>query len=232
MRSLVIVSGGIVAVTESSWEAAARIIVTWVPFVIAVVVHEVSHGLVAEKLGDPTARDRGRITLNPLRHIDPFLTIIVPAALILSGSPVVFGGAKPVPVNPAYFRNPRRGMLWVAAAGPISNFLLLLASLAILVLAAPLLRTESWFGVIVFSLAFSSALVNAVLCLFNLVPIPPLDGGRIAVGVLPLSAARILARTERFGLLLVVLLLFSGAIDAVLGPAVRALLDFAHWLVG
>ncbi|MCB0340289.1 MAG: site-2 protease family protein, partial [Bdellovibrionales bacterium] len=194
---------------------------------IAVILHEIAHGLAAEKLGDPTARALGRITLNPISHIDPFMTLILPGVLILSGSPIVFGGAKPVPVNPNYFVNPRRGMLWVALAGPITNFILATAHYLLLLGLYGLVGGESaGMGIQIIELFLGySVLINLVLGIFNLIPIPPLDGGRILVGILPIRLARPVARLERYGLLILVLLLFSGVIDSFLSPIFSFILE-------
>lgn len=196
------------------------------PLLFSVILHEIAHGLVAERLGDRTARDRGRITLNPLKHIDPMMTVIFPALLIMAGSPIIFGGAKPVPINPLYFRNPRRGMAYVAVAGPLCN--LVLAALCYFLLngalaAERLFPLPSLFlGLIQMWLVFG-LIINLVLALFNLFPVPPLDGGRIAVGFLPLSLARSWAKLEPFGLLIVFALLYFGVFDKVLQPALRLL---------
>jgi Zn-dependent protease len=201
-----------------------QILGTVPPLLIAVILHEIAHGYVAERLGDPTARRLGRITLNPLKHIDPFMTIILPGMLILSGSPIIFGGAKPVPVNPMHFNNPRRDMAYVALAGPVTNFILaalfylgyLLFSFALPVFLAPPI-VLAIFGLWL----IYGVLINLVLGLFNLLPVPPLDGGRIAVGFLPVPIARLWARLEPFGLVIVILLLFSGLFDAVLSPVIE-----------
>jgi Zn-dependent protease len=194
-----------------------NIVVVFVPLLIAVILHEISHGLVAERLGDPTARRLKRITLNPIRHIDPVMTIVLPVVLALSNAPII-GGAKPVPIDPRYFRNPRKGMLWVALAGPGMNFVL--AALHYLLLWG--LNTFGWnnglFGTLLSVFLAYSVLINIVLAVFNLLPIPPLDGGRIAVGLLPLKIARMYGKIERFGILLVFVLLFSGTLDYVLRP--------------
>jgi len=204
------------------------VLMTVPPLLVAVILHEVAHGYVAERLGDPTARRLGRITLNPIKHIDFFMTILVPGVLILSGSPIIFGGAKPVPVNPGYFSDPRRGMVYVALAGPVTNFIL--ATLCYLVLIIPNLSqvlesTPLGIGVIVQYWFVYGILINLVLGLFNLLPIPPLDGGRVAVGLLPLKLARPLARVEPYGIFIVVALLFLGLLDFVLRPAVHFVLE-------
>ncbi len=206
-------------------ELIGKLIIYGIPLLFAVVVHEVAHGWVAWKLGDPTAKSLGRLTLNPLKHIDPVMTILLPALLIAGGSPVVFGGAKPVPFNPRYFRNPRKGMVLVAAAGPAVNFIL--AALFAGLLAV--LPTPTGFGGALFvTMLFSSVAVNLVLALFNLIPVPPLDGGRIAVGLLPSALAIPLARLERWGLLIVFGLLYFGIVDSYL----RTSLGFLSRLFG
>ena len=200
---------------------ADKILLMAPPMLVAVILHEIAHGVAAEKLGDPTARKLGRITLNPFKHIDLFMTILLPGALILSGSPVIFGGAKPVPINPTYFKNPRKGMVIVAIAGPLIN--IILAAAAFAVLKAPgFAEGIGYLGVTVGSVLLfwlvNSVMINLVLALFNLTPVPPLDGGRVAVGLLPISLARPLARLEPYGILIVFLLLYSGLLDKVLTP--------------
>ena len=179
---------------------------TWVlPVVIAVTFHEASHGFVANRFGDDTAARAGRITFNPLKHIDNFGTIVLPALLILLRSPFLFGYAKPVPVNFARLRRPRRDMVWVALAGPGMNVLLALAS-------SLLFYTVAWVPSgsaewVAENLVHSIEL-NAVLCVFNMLPLPPLDGGRVAVGVLPRRLALPLARVEPYGIMILLLFLF------------------------
>lgn len=191
--------------------------------IISVIIHEIAHGVVAFWLGDPTAKQAGRITLNPIPHIDPFFTILVPATLALAGSPVIFGGAKPVPIDPRYFKNPRRGMAIVALAGPVSN--LLIASVLYLCLHLIVFQagtTEpSYFTQTLFLVLAQGILINVVLAAFNMLPIPPLDGGRIVTGLLPVSLARPYSRLERYGLLIVILLLFSGIVDTLLTPVIN-----------
>jgi Zn-dependent protease len=191
------------------------------PLLMAVILHEVAHGWAAEKLGDPTARRLGRITLNPISHIDPMLTIIVPAMLIAVGSPFIFGGAKPVPVNPMNFKNPRRDMAKVAIAGPLTNFALVAILWTLFELFGSLIphaELPLWSVRILGYWLIHGIMINLVLGLFNLFPVPPLDGGRIAVGFLPVSLAKPIARLEPFGLLIVVLMLATGIVGSVLGP--------------
>ena len=179
---------------------------TWVaPVVFAVTLHEAAHGLVAYRFGDDTAWRMGRVTANPLNHIDRFGTIILPALLILLRSPFLFGYAKPVPVNFARLRNPRRDMVWVALAGPATNVLLAIVSSLLfygLVLMPP--SPADWFA----ANLVHSIQINALLCVFNMLPLPPLDGGRVAVGLLPTALAMPLARLERYGIMIVLLFLF------------------------
>jgi Zn-dependent protease len=186
-----------------------------VPVLIAVILHEISHGAVALVLGDPTARDAGRLTLNPIPHIDPFGTVFLPAMLIYAGSPFVFGYARPVPVNFGRLRSPKRDMVLVAAAGPLTNLILAIISAALFHILGPEV------GLLSVALR-ASVIINIVLAVFNLLPILPLDGGRVLAGLLPLPAARAFMGLERFGIVVVFLLLASGALGPVLGPIVAA----------
>ena len=178
----------------------------WViPVIIAITFHEAAHGYVARLLGDETAWRLGRVTLNPLKHIDPVGTILLPGLLLLLGSPFLFGYAKPVPVNFRALRNPRSGMVWVAAAGPAMNIALaMLAALAFhLVGYLPITATQ-WVA----ENLKNALIINAVLAVFNMFPLPPLDGGRIAVGMLPGALASPLARLEPYGMIILIGLLF------------------------
>jgi Zn-dependent protease len=200
---------------------------TWVlPVVFAVTFHEAAHGFVAYRFGDDTAWRAGRVTFNPLRHIDSFGTIILPAMLILLRSPFLFGYAKPVPVNFRRLDQPRRDMVWVALAGPVTNVLLAIAS-ALLVYTLVLLpaKAADWAEA---NLA-NSILINVVLCVFNMLPLPPLDGGRVAVGLLPDALAIPLARLERYGILILLLFLF---LLPYVGEQTGLNLNVLAWIIG
>jgi len=184
------------------------IIATWlVPLIIAIVFHEVAHGLVARRLGDPTAAAMGRLTLNPLKHIDPFGTVILPMALAIANAPV-FGWAKPVPVIKERLRNPRRDMVLVALAGPGMNFLL--ALVGTMILGVTLATSEGQpTGILDFVArnAVNFLLINIFLAIFNLIPLPPFDGGHVVEGLLPPSLAKPFAALGRYALLVLIFLL-------------------------
>jgi len=202
-------------------DAIVRGISIWaLPVVLAVVLHEVAHGWVADRLGDNTARFMGRLTLNPLKHIDPFGTVLIPLMLIVAGSPFLFGYAKPVPVDFRKLRNPKRDMVWVALAGPITNLLLALASTLLLALAVNMPQSMIWAAEPLALMCQASIIINLVLCIFNLLPLPPLDGGRVAVGLLPAAMGYQLARLEPYGFLIIVGLLLLGVLQQVIGPIV------------
>ena len=211
------------------------------PILLAVTFHEASHGFVAWRLGDFTAYQLGRVTFNPIKHIDLFGTIILPLLLFLSPLPFVLGYAKPVPVNFRKLRRPRRDMMLVAFAGPGANLVLAIASALLIHIALRVPgETGSW---LVANLA-NSLLINVVLAVFNMLPIPPLDGGRIAVGLLPRPLAWRLARLERFGLFIVIALLFLvpwiarklgldfNIVATVIGKPVMIIIDLVATLTG
>jgi Zn-dependent protease len=179
---------------------------TWIiPVLLAVTLHEAAHGYAARRYGDNTAWMMGRVTLNPLKHIDPFGTIILPGILLLAQSPVLLGYAKPVPVNFGALRNPRRDMVFVALAGPGTNIALALISALLLHVAQFVPEPASAW--ITWNL-FNSIIINVVLAVFNMLPVPPLDGGRVAVGILPMPIAKRFAKLEPYGLLIILAIIF------------------------
>jgi Zn-dependent protease len=210
---------------------------TWIlPVVIAITFHEAAHGFVAHHFGDDTAWKLGRVSFNPLKHIDPIGTIVLPAILLLSHSPFLFGYAKPVPVNFRGLRNPRLDMVWVAVAGPATNILLaILAAAAFHLVNLVPASAAQW---IVDNLK-NALLINVVLAIFNLIPLPPLDGGRIAVGLLPNILAVPLSRLEPFGMLILIGILivvpmigaqFGLSLD-VISAGLRATTNFVIGLI-
>jgi Zn-dependent protease len=196
-----------------------KILVAAIPILLAITVHEASHGYAAKYFGDLTAEKLGRISLNPFKHIDPVGTILLPAITLLFGG-VLFGWAKPVPVTFGNLRNPKKDMLWVAAAGPASNFVMAIlwsmllgyikyaASHGTFLPAFPFLLEMSFVGVS----------INVVLMVLNLLPMPPLDGGRIAVSLLPNHLANKLAQVEKYGFIILIALVFTGVLNKIIGP--------------
>jgi Zn-dependent protease len=215
-----------------SLDFVQRIAIWVLPVLFAVTLHEVAHGLAARRLGDRTAEMLGRLSLNPLRHIDPVGTILVPLVMLLLPFGIVFGWAKPVPVNPRNFEDPRRGMAYVGAAGPLANLLMLLAWVVVVRLGTLVAPTAVFWGGVLVLMGVAGILINAVLMLFNLVPIPPLDGSRVLAGLVSPSAAQVLARIEPYGLWIVVLLLITGVLQMILGPLFLGLLTLIRPLTG
>jgi Zn-dependent protease len=210
----------------------ATICIVAPPIMFAIIAHEVMHGVVALQLGDDTARRAGRLTLNPVSHIDLFGTIILPFALYLFGLPVL-GYAKPVPVDFRVLRGGRAGMLKVAAAGPLTNFALAIVS-GLLLRAMPAFMHGSLgptVGVPLARMLQASVIVNVELGVFNLFPVLPLDGGRVLFSVLPIPAARAYARTERYGFLILMLLLYTHWLDIAIYPVMNMALGAISWMV-
>jgi len=206
------------------FSSLVKIALAAVPIILAITVHEAAHGYVARMFGDSTAWMLGRVTLNPLKHIDPVGTVLVPLATLLLGG-ILFGWARPVPVNFNNLRHPKRDMFWVAAAGPASNFVMALGWAIVFGLASgrgPLASAGLQYMSIV------GVGINVALMVLNLLPILPLDGGRIAVSLLPHSLAVPFARTERFGFFIVIALIATGVLGIVMSPLgslVTALLE-------
>ncbi len=210
----------------------ANVLLYAVPLLMGVIAHEVAHGWTAERCGDPTARERGRITLNPAVHVDPVGTVVLPLLLLVAQSPFLFGWAKPVPVNMSKLRGGRRDMALVSLSGPLANLFLALASA--LVYHLILWGTRSgWFaeGTLMsfvveplFYMAYYSVRFNLVLMMVNLLPIPPLDGGHFLMGILPSPLSARLGKIEPYGILVLLLLLASGAWGFVFAPTFRVLM--------
>ena len=197
-----------------------------IPVLFAITVHEVAHGWVAWKRGDPTAMLMGRLTLNPIKHIDPFGTILLPGILLLFHSPFLFGYAKPVPVNFGGLKDPKRDMVLVAIAGPAANLLMAFFWTLVLWLGGHLPGALAYLDEPMQLMGKAGILINVILIIFNLIPIPPLDGGRVAVGLLPPSASIALSRIEPYGFIILILLLFTGVLWSVLGPLFLMMSNF------
>lgn len=213
---------------DSFYHAIQTICVYAIPLIFAITLHESAHGWAAGRLGDPTATMLGRVTINPIPHIDPIGTIAVPGALLLmsaltGGGGLLFGWAKPVPINPRYFRNPLKAMTITAAAGPLSNLLqMIFWALLLKALAA-----VGFYDKFVISVCAAGISVNLMLVAFNLIPIPPLDGGRIVRGLLPRQAGMAFDKIEPYGFMILLVLMVGGGLSFF----VRPFLMFGQWII-
>ena len=197
-------------------------ILMWiVPLSLAIILHEVAHGWVAYKLGDSTAKDLGRLSLNPIGHIDPIGTILVPGMLMVSGASFLFGWAKPVPVMFNRLRNPRRDMIWVALAGPGANLLMAIAWVLIFKIAIQFIDSASTTYAFMLGVMIRGLTINIVLMIFNLIPMLPLDGGRVVHGLLPRELGDKYAVTEPWGMFVIIALLASGILFPVISPLIE-----------
>jgi len=205
-------------------DIARQITISALPILIAIILHEVSHGFVAYKLGDDTAKVMGRLTLNPIAHIDIFGTILMPFILILMQSPFVFGYAKPVPINPFNFKNPKRDMAISAAAGPLTNMGLAVISLLLLKYALLPFTAIADQDIVmrifepIKEMLLFSITINVILASFNLIPVPPLDGGRVLMGLLSHKHADALGRIEPYGMIVVLVLIMTGIANYIVLP--------------
>ncbi len=208
-----------------------QIVVLILPVLFAITVHEAAHGWAADKLGDPTAKQQGRITLNPIRHIDPLGTVILPLGMyLLTG--FMFGWAKPVPVNWRNLRNPRRDMALVAIAGPASNLAMALLWAIGMQTGVSLLEELPWIAYPLIYMGTAGIMINSILLVLNLLPILPLDGGRIVASLLPASLAAPYARLEPWGLFIIVALLATGLLGSIIGPLLATVQYLIVSLVG
>lgn len=201
------------------------------PTLFAIVVHEIAHGWVAYRLGDSTAYMMGRLTLNPLRHIDPVGTILVPAILIITVG-FAFGWAKPVPINWAYLRKPKRDITLVAAAGPAANLLMALAWGLVAKLASILPASMTAVSFPLIYMGMFGIMINTVLMVFNLLPIPPTDGGRITTMLLPPRMGTVLAKVEPYGMIIILLMIPTGILWLVIGPVVDTVMNVIRLVTG
>lgn len=208
-----------------------KVVVWSLPVLFAITVHEVAHGWVAKRLGDPTAMMMGRLTLNPLKHIDPVGTVVVPIILLMLGG-FIFGWAKPVPVTWRNLRNPKRDMALVAVAGPMANLLMALFWAAIAKIGLMTAATLPFIGQPLFYMGGAGIFINVALMVLNLLPLPPLDGGRVASGLLPGPLAYKFDRIEPYGFFILLGLLATGILTAIMNPPMVMMLNLIYGLFG
>jgi Zn-dependent protease len=207
-------------------------VVAVLPLLFAITVHETAHGWVASRLGDKTAMMLGRLTLNPLKHIDPMGTILIPGLLIILSTGFIFGWAKPVPVTWQNLRKPKRDMALVAVAGPLANLLMALAWALVAKLGVILTPDSPWLGTPMELMGRVGIFINAILMVLNLLPLPPLDGGRVLTGILPGPLSWRVSRIEPYGFFILIALLASGWLGKLIGPPIHALEAGLYRLVG
>lgn len=210
-------------------EYVVGVLIAFVIVLVSMIFHELAHGLVAYWLGDDTAKSEGRLTLNPTKHLDPFLSILLPLMMFISGGPV-FGGAKPVPVNSRNLKHGVWGMALVAIAGPLTNFALALVGFLIGYYTGAFMTGAGIWGEILADIVT----INLGFGVFNLIPIPPLDGSRVLYAIAPDGVRNVMAQMERWGILVVMLLvvLAPGVISAIMGGAINGILEVFYWIVG
>lgn len=201
-----------------------------IPLILAITLHEASHAFAARYFGDSTAYMLGRMTLNPVKHIDPIWTIAVPLLLLLFKSPFLFGAAKPVPVNFGALRNPKRDMIWVAAAGPLSNLVMMVLWGLVCKIAVSVPESEP--AAFLALVGQAGVFVNALIMIFNLFPLLPLDGGRILMGLLPDKLAYAFSRTEPYGMFILIALLATRMLDGILWPLIKFSTDSIYAIMG
>lgn len=199
------------------------------PVIFAITLHEAAHGYVAKHFGDLTAYAQGRVSLNPIRHIDPIGTILLPLMTLLLGG-ILFGWAKPVPVDFSALRHPKQDMLWVALAGPGANLFMALAWAFIIKLGLAL--PESDFAKPMILMGEAGIKINVILMVLNLLPLPPLDGGRIAVSLLPHRMSAVFSKIEPYGFMILLLLLITGVLGAIIGPFISITIQLVVWFFG
>ena len=215
----------------SSIPDIAYTIAVWAaPILFAITLHEAAHGWVANKLGDPTAKKLGRITINPIKHIDPVGTVVVPLFLAMV-SPFVIGWAKPVPIQPRYFKSPLLDMALVAVAGPVSNFFMA-CFWAMFIQLVYMSLEHSQLLVFLAEMGKNGIIINIVLMVLNLLPIPPLDGGRVVAGILPPNLAMPFMQLERFGMVIILVLLVSGILGKIMWPIVQQFVKIIGFIFG